>query len=199
MALEQGIVRARQHRLGVAARPHLLRGARSSAAATGRTPAGSREGSCGRGLAPVGERLVAPGRPRRAELAAELVVDEVAELVQEAERDPAVPARDAEVDGVTLPQPVSSRSGSSSTSAAPGPARGRSGGGGARPRPRAPAPAPGRAGSGAAAATASGAGAAAAHRRSRLTASRVTCGGGASARSYGAGRTRPIQRRCGSR
>ena len=46
------------------------------------------------------------GRPGRAERRAELVVDEVAELVQEAERDSAVPSRDAQVDGIGFSQPV---------------------------------------------------------------------------------------------
>jgi hypothetical protein len=49
---------------------------------------------------------VVAGGPGRAERRTELVVDEVAELVQEAERDPAVPSRDAQVDGIGFSQPV---------------------------------------------------------------------------------------------
>ena len=41
-----------------------------------------------------------------AELASELVVDEVPELVEEAERDPAVAPRDAHVDGIAVSKPV---------------------------------------------------------------------------------------------
>ena len=63
-----------------------------------------REARCGR--APVGERLVPPGRPGSAELTAELVIDEVAELVQEAERDPAVTPRDPHIDGILFAAPV---------------------------------------------------------------------------------------------
>ena len=47
-----------------------------------------------------------PRRPAIAELASELVVDEVPELVQEAERDPAVAARDAQIDGIAMSKPV---------------------------------------------------------------------------------------------
>ena len=47
-----------------------------------------------------------PGRPRWAELVPELVVDEVAELVEEAERDPAVPPRDAQVDRFAVAEAV---------------------------------------------------------------------------------------------
>ena len=57
-------------------------------------------------MTPVGERLVVSGRPGVAELTAELVIDEMAELVHEAERDPAVTPRDPQVDGILLPQPV---------------------------------------------------------------------------------------------
>ena len=67
VALQQGIARPRQHRLGVAARPDLLRGVevpppRPARACRARARAARRRG------APVGERLVVAGGPGRAEL-----------------------------------------------------------------------------------------------------------------------------------
>src|SRR5512134_3706601 len=101
MAVQLRVGGVREHRLRVAARPDLLDRVEVAAPRAPDAGRGARGEPCG-GVAPAGEGLVVPRRPGGPQRVAELVVDELAELVEEAEGDPAVPPRDPQVDRIAL-------------------------------------------------------------------------------------------------